>query len=151
MVLQEKDSFLPDIISQVRAPERLKMYVVDRKGQLLFDGRQEIDSITDISNLPAVRNVLAGQSGTISVTNSEGAEAHASYYPVAGIGWGVVVESPVSAIQAQLQGLVLALLLMSLSMFVISGYFAYRRSQLIYSLKSPAGNLKRRLRSAQSS
>jgi PAS domain S-box-containing protein len=71
--------------------------VVDKRGNLVaYPGINLQSRIRDISAIPAVRKALQGLKGveTSADPGGDGDQLYA-YYPVAGYGWGVVVQQPV--------------------------------------------------------
>ena len=78
------------------------MYLVDQKGRVAFHSDTPIGGeIADLSSLPVVRKVLRGQTGVESGFDPiEEEKVISAYAPVAGYGWGVVVQQPARAAYA---------------------------------------------------
>lgn len=77
------------------------LYVVGPDGRLLYhpdvSRRGE-----DVSSNPVVQQVLEGQSGAMKAVNTKGVAQLAGYASVESNGWGIVIVSPVSQVQQQL-------------------------------------------------
>ncbi|UQZ80962.1 Response regulator PleD [Paenibacillus konkukensis] len=93
-------------------------YVVDTTGQLLFHpipGRLG----EDVGANSVVQKVLRGQSGHELVVNTLGVPLLAGYSPVTEVGWGVIVNSPISVVYEQLHRLIRSIVLYTLAPFVL--------------------------------
>ncbi|MEC0207584.1 sensor domain-containing diguanylate cyclase [Paenibacillus ehimensis] len=121
-------------------------YVVSSNGHLLFHpDKSRIDA--DISTNPAVQKVLRGESGYDEVTNSQGITFLAGYSPVPENGWGVIVQSPISVVYAELDRYIRTILFYTLAPFVVlmitAIWLARRLASPFVSLANLAGKLGR--------
>jgi len=80
------------------------VYVVGADGKILYHREQKWIG-TDQRNNHVVQALLRGESGSMPVTNSVGAEMLAGYARMRQGGWGVVVQRPVVATLEPLHGL----------------------------------------------
>ena len=74
------------------------VYVVDRKGNLVYRPDRAIDRLVDLSASPAVAHVKGGGEGADRFRDPEtGRIMVAAYHPVAPWGWGVITVLPLKA------------------------------------------------------
>lgn len=76
-------------------------YIVSSEGHVLFHPDKERINL-DISENVVVQQLMEGKSGEVQALNMRGVPMLAGYSAVPANGWGVVVVSPVSAIQKEL-------------------------------------------------
>ncbi|MNO62616.1 putative diguanylate cyclase YdaM [compost metagenome] len=76
-------------------------YIVSADGHVLFHPEKERLNV-DISSNKVVQELMKGNSGQMEAINTRGVRMLAGYSSVPANGWGVVVVSPVSVIQAEL-------------------------------------------------
>lgn len=69
------------------------LYVVDQKKRLLHHHNPERIG-EKITNNPAINAVIAGQNGSLLLTNSKGISMLAGFAPVPSTGWGIVAQRP---------------------------------------------------------
>ncbi len=95
-----------------------KIIIVDSSGQVIAhsEANQLLNNIQDV--LPGVSEVLAGNEGSFTATDSSRVEWLYSYTPVPSAGWGVIVQRPTQQAFASLnsfqRGLILALTILGL-------------------------------------
>ncbi|WP_341279034.1 diguanylate cyclase [Paenibacillus sp. FSL H8-0537] len=77
------------------------LYLVDQQGNLLFHPDPMLVG-RNISENMVVKKLMAGQSGSETVTNLDGSELLIGYANVKENGWGIVVATPVQSIKDQL-------------------------------------------------
>jgi signal transduction histidine kinase len=108
--VREKEKIIGILVLQVQINDLLEwsnlieldssafIYFVDRKGQLATHPKiSSVGDLVDYSGLSIVKKALGGQTGVETILNSiENEERIASYAPVPGIGWGVIVQEPVT-------------------------------------------------------
>jgi signal transduction histidine kinase/CheY-like chemotaxis protein len=84
----------------------------------------------DVTGLPAVEAVLAGREGIIAGYWDElGRKVLGTYSPIKSLGWGVVIQRPLSAIATELLGLratIFLSLAISILLAITSGYLMSR-------------------------
>ena len=75
------------------------VFVVDKNGKIAAHPKLNLEAeIADYSKLPVVRKVLLGAKGVETLPDPMGtAEQLFAHQPVAGYGWGVIVQQPASA------------------------------------------------------
>jgi hypothetical protein len=89
-----------DTVSQVKLGEESAAYVIDVDGRLIFHSDPSlVRRVTDVSGLAQVRAALAAGSGAapgpvVRAQDIAGRDVFATYAPVAGAGWSVLVEFP---------------------------------------------------------
>ncbi|MBB1486805.1 sensor domain-containing diguanylate cyclase [Oceanospirillum sediminis] len=69
------------------------LYVVDQKKRLLHHHDPERIG-EEVTNNPAIEAVIAGQNGSLLLTNSKGVSMLAGFAPVPATGWGIVAQRP---------------------------------------------------------
>jgi len=119
--------------------------VVDKNGHLVYHPKYTVDGIIDFSGSPSVQRVKKGQTGVEIVSSSDGQRMLAAYHPVEGNGWGVVVERPEKEAFAPLREITFGLFAFASLMLLTGVYFAYKRSELIYSLQQLTEELETRV------
>lgn len=99
VVIQIKLSELLTWLSDISVGDHSFVYVVDRRGQIVAHPKYTPqDPIINYSSVPAVRNVLRGQTGAIVAYDPIEKEEHlTAYAPVAQTGWGVLVQEPTAS------------------------------------------------------
>jgi signal transduction histidine kinase len=82
------------VISQDPA-QGVQVTIVDATGQIIAHS-QPADHLllSVVDTLPGVRQVLAGERGSLTARDDDGREWLHSYVPIATAGWGVVVQRP---------------------------------------------------------
>ncbi|MBI5848900.1 MAG: PAS domain S-box protein [Nitrospirae bacterium] len=155
LVMQPREDFIKNAIGNLNIANELKehiheghIYVVDKKGNLVYHPDYVMDRIIDFSNLPPVRNVLKGVEGIEKLIGPvHKMPVIAAYHPVSNWGWGVVVEQQVNAVLAPARKIRLALFIVTGLMLLLGGFFAYRASALLVSVKTAEENLSVTLKS----
>ena len=95
------------------------LYVVDRNRRLIY--HQEQGRVGEIATgNPVVERVIRGEEGSQALINSRGIEMLAGFSPVATSGWGIVAQRPLELALAELDGLMLNILRLSLPMLLLS-------------------------------
>jgi HAMP domain-containing protein len=90
---------MSDVVSAISKEDAAQLYVVDRKGTLIArsHGNWATSRPEDLTSLPIVQAVLAGETGTIEFTDPASSEALlGAHVPIARLGWGVVGTKSVS-------------------------------------------------------
>ncbi len=119
------------------------IYVVDKKGSLIYHPRYTVDKIIDFSKVPIVQKVVKGLDGVERTLDSLGKEpAISAYHPVTPWGWGVVVEKPVAVILAPVRKITLWLAALTGSMLFLGGFFAYRWAEILFESQKLTRDLK---------
>ncbi|MFB8829828.1 diguanylate cyclase [Azotobacter sp. CWF10] len=106
------------------------LYVVDRNRRLIYHQDQARVGKTATGN-PVVERVIRGEEGSQALTNSQGIEMLAGFAPVAASGWGIVAQRPLELALAELDGLMLNILYLSLPLLLLSLGGIWWLSQLI--------------------
>lgn len=96
LVLQVRVGSLVEFLKALDIGRSGFIYIVDRRGQLLAHPKFNLDrNLIDFTAVPVVRKVLGGDRGIeIGWNPVEKEERVAAYEPVAGYGWGIVVQQP---------------------------------------------------------
>jgi signal transduction histidine kinase/CheY-like chemotaxis protein len=124
------------------------LYVVDRKGNVVYDSHGPVENVTNRSDLPEVRKVLKGLDGIERRADPEtGERLIVAYHPVDERGWGVIVEKPESVIFAPVRRIRILLLVITAGMVLIAGFFSYRWAGMFASAHSLSRALDERERS----
>jgi hypothetical protein len=100
--------------------------VVSDNGRVIAHTRLSELKDFDLTGLPAVEAVLAGKEGVIRGYFDEfGRKVLGTYSPIKPLGWGVVIQRPLSAIATELLGLrttILLCLAVAILLAIASGY-----------------------------
>jgi signal transduction histidine kinase len=103
--------FIWDVVTRIKIGKKGKAFVVDETGHLVAD--PDIGLVlrkTDLSKLPHVQFALskgADDSRALVATGLGGEEVLTAYASIAGLGWKVFVEQPVSEVYATLDAAIL--------------------------------------------
>ncbi len=103
--------FIWDVVTRIKIGKKGKAYVVDETGHLVAD--PDIGLVlrkTDLSKLPHVQFALskgADDSRALVAIGLGGEEVLTAYASIAGLGWKVFVEQPVSEVYATLNAAIL--------------------------------------------
>ncbi|MBI4826048.1 MAG: PAS domain S-box protein [Nitrospirae bacterium] len=149
LVIQPREDFIENAVSDVDIARNFQgnmhkghIYVVDKKGNLVFHPDYVMDRIIDYSNIPPVRNVLKGMEGIETIIGPvHKLPVISAYHPVTEWGWGVVVEQQINAVLAPAKKIQFALFAVTGFMLLLGGYFAYKASALMVSVKIAEENL----------
>ena len=115
------------IQSQVINPAE-NVIVVDNNGNVIVrDNGTLLAEDSNVSAYPAVHNALQGQEGVEEDSNTWDRQPRiTAYYPASGLGWGVIVSTPMDAIYRPLVSeaeMMAGLLLLFLAGLLVVGYF----------------------------
>lgn len=149
LVMQPRNDFIENAVSGVDISGDIQsnghighIYVVDKKGNLVFHPDYVMDRIIDFSNVPPVRNVLKGMEGIEKMIGPvHKLPVISAYHPVAEWGWGVVVEQQINAVLAPARKIQFALFTVTGFMLLLSGFFAYKGAALLVLVKKAEENL----------
>ena len=144
--LQPEEDYVRNAVSYIHSSHNQTAYVVDKNGNLIYHPKYTVDGIIDFSGSPAVQRVKKGQTGVEIVSSPDGQHMLAAYHPVEGNGWGVVVERPEKEAFAPLREITFGLFAFASLMLLTGVYFAYKRSELIYSLQKFTEELETRVK-----
>ncbi|MFZ6007028.1 MAG: ATP-binding protein [Nitrospirota bacterium] len=144
LVLQPKDNYIKNAIGSADIGVR-HIYVVDKKGVLIYHNQYAVDRIIDFSNVPVVQKVTKGLGGVERTLSPQDKEpVIAAYQPVAEFGWGVIVEKPESIALAPVKSINYWLIAITGLMLSIGGFFAYKGAELLISSQRLTDELKNR-------
>jgi len=105
--------------------------VVADNGRVVAHTRMKQVSELDLSRLPVVKVVLAGKEGTMKgYTDELGREVIGSYVPIKELGWGVIIQRPLTDINAeigQLRMTILWAMIFGISLSVAAGALMARQ------------------------
>ncbi len=105
-----RQNILQQLLGQHPHADGSYLYVVDRQRHLIY--HQDRARIGErITGNPVIEAVLAGEQGSRRVVNSRGIDMLAGFAPLRSNGWGVVAQSPSVVILAQLDDLMLQMVL----------------------------------------
>lgn len=85
------------------------LYVVDAKRRLLYHPQEERVG-TLVGENSVIDAVIRGETGEMSLRNSQGVEMLAGYASVAPVGWGIIAQRPLQATLAKLNDLMFGVL-----------------------------------------
>jgi signal transduction histidine kinase/CheY-like chemotaxis protein len=133
LIMQPADNYIKDAVSKMRGGIGF-VYVVDKKGFLIYHPEYKLDRLVDFSHIPAVRKVKAGITGVERMIEHEtGEKTLLAYYPVKEWGLGVVVQTPLKDVLAPVREITLGLLAFTGFMLLMGGFFAYRAAEMFIS------------------
>ncbi len=127
LVMEPKDAFVLTSLDGIKTGGSGSIYVVDKKGALVFHQQFAVDRLIDYATVPVVRKVIQGQSGAEKSFNPlTDQEEVAAYHPIDRSGWGVVTVQPLSEILAPLRRVEKGLYLFIGIILLLAGYNAYK-------------------------
>lgn len=131
LVMQPKEDYMRESLKGIDIGKG-HMYVVDRKGHLIYHQDITVDRIMDFSGVPVVRKVLKGQDGVEEIIDPmyEG-PVFSAYHPVKEWGWGVVVDKPAEVVLAPVRKVTFSLAGITVIMLLLGGFFAYGWSEML--------------------
>lgn len=79
------------------------VFLTDSKGNVMIHPEEKFTkTLTNWSNLPPVQYIASGKAATSEYVNGDSVEAVAASSPVGSLGWGIVVENPLSDVMSVL-------------------------------------------------
>jgi len=131
LVMQPKEDYMKNVIGDIE-PGNGFIYVVDKKGALIYHPEYNADRMVDFSNIPVVEKVRKGLKGIERVADPvKNTTMLSSYYPVAEWGWGVVVQRPMDDVFASTKAVMSCMYVFTGIMFLMGGFFAYKGAGLL--------------------
>jgi signal transduction histidine kinase len=113
--------------------ERQYIYMVNATGNVIVHtNRTYMASIADFSSVPAIQSVMRGEEGVRENYNPiEGEVRLASFSPVKGLGWGVIVAKPTSVAYRPVTNTLWTVAAATLALGIVSLALAYLFSDSI--------------------
>ncbi len=131
LVMQPKDDFIKESVSALDIGNG-HLYVVDKKGALVYHQKLAIDRIIDYSKVPVVQKVMKGMEGIDKITDPlDNVPVLSSYHPMEAWGWGVVVDKHLDVVLAPVRKVTVWLVVVTGLMLFFGGYAAYRGADLL--------------------
>lgn len=145
LVLEPKSDYLRKALEVVKTGGSGSIYVVDKRGFLVFHQQMTVDKLMDYSSVPAVAKVIRGFSGSETSFNPIlGKDAVSAYHPIAQSGWGVVTEQPLQEVLAPINHVVAGLYIFVGAMLLLAGYNGYKWARLLSDAQKTAEKLLER-------
>jgi signal transduction histidine kinase len=131
LVLQPGENYIKNAIG-IRDIGKRHIYIVDKKGVLVYHSDNPVDKIIDFSDIQMVQSVIKGLSGVERIAY-RGSEEHfiAAYHPVQEFGWGIIVEKPESAAFAPVKKVTFYLAAVTFLMLMLGAVFSYKWADLL--------------------
>ncbi|MBA4419187.1 MAG: hypothetical protein C0392_14960 [Syntrophus sp. (in: bacteria)] len=144
LVLQPRDAYIKSLIGTAAINVK-DIYVVDKKGVLVYHDDYALDRIIDFSSAPVVQRLMKGRDGVERTVSPEDKEpVIAAYQPIGEFGWGVVAEKPESLVLEPVRRITFWLVGITVLMLCGGGFFAYRGADLLISSRRLTDELKDR-------
>ena len=117
-VYLESDSSLKKMLNNHKFMDGSSVFVVDQSGKIIYhpDSSRINESLKDH---PLVQSIIQGKSGSSKIINSEGIEYLAGYAVVEHNGWGIIIQTPTSVIEAPLHNLTKKVIFQSLPLLLL--------------------------------
>ncbi|MDD3225129.1 MAG: methyl-accepting chemotaxis protein [Clostridium sp.] len=113
------DSFSDIVVKTLNGLEG-QAYIVDRQGKVIAHKNKAIVAkLSDFSKLKPVKMALEKQSGTIEY-NDNGNDVIATFAPVKGINWSIVVETNKSVAYKTVNNLIVVLIVLAVACLIIA-------------------------------
>ena len=145
LVLQPEADYIKNALSHMPVISGQKVYMVDKKGNLIYHSDYAVDRIIDFSGIPVVQKVLRGEDG-IETIKQDGVSIVTAYYPIKEYGWGVIVQRPEKEVLGHLRKITPCLVYFCGVMLLVGAYFATRRSDLLFKLRRLSDEMEDRIR-----
>ncbi len=115
---------------QLEAASSLHIYITDQSGRLVLHphvgvGENDKEDLRNISSDPVVAQVLGGERGIVrrfDVLHNQ--ELFSSFVPVTGLGWGIIVQKPVTEVFAPIRRLSWNVGILSVILLALTGSLA---------------------------
>ena len=131
LVMQPAEDFIKQAVSSIDIGTG-HLYVVDKKGALIYHSEQSIDRIIDFSKVPVVQRVMKGMEGVERIIDPlHNVPMLSSYHPMEEWGWGVVVDRHLDEVLAPVRKVTVWLVVVTGIMILFGGYTAYRGADLL--------------------
>jgi len=131
LVMQPKDDFIKDSVSNIDIGNG-HLYVVDKKGVLIYHQALTIDTIVDYSKVSVVQKVMKGMEGVERIIDPlDNVPVLSSYHPMEEWGWGVVVDKHLLDVLAPVRKVTFWLVVVTGLMLLAGGFAAYRGADLL--------------------
>ncbi len=118
-------------IMRISAGKNVNVLVVASNGRVVAHTQMHQLAELNLSKLPAVEAVLAGQEGTIKgYTDELGRRVLGTYTPIWELGWGVVIQNPLADIAIevwQLRATILLAMIAAVLLAVLAGWLMSRQ------------------------
>ena len=99
--------------------------------------------MVNIATAPVVKKVLQGLEGyEKGIDPLNGKMVISGYHPVDSSGWGVITERPLDEVLAPVKDVTRGIYLFTAIMLLVGGWFAWRRSELIFKLNKTTDELQ---------
>lgn len=144
LVLQPEADYIKNALSHMPVIKGQKVYLIDKKGNLIYHSDHTVDRIIDFSGIPVVQKVLRGEDG-IETMKQDGVSMVTAYHPIEELGWGVIVQRPEKEVLGHLRKINLAMFVFAGVMLLVGAYFATKRSDLLFSLRRFSDELEERI------
>lgn len=130
-VINLKDeSILNDLLGEHYHDDGSYLYAVDQARRLLY--HPDIQRLgTAVTGNRVIDAVIAGDSGSQRITNSQGIDMLAGYAPVPAARWGIVAQRPTAATLHSLDGLMLNVLEHTAPLAMLTLLFVWGLARLI--------------------
>lgn len=143
LVMQPKESYLRDVLSNMKSGGSSIFYLVDKKGNLIYHPSYVMDRLVNFSSVPAVRKVSQGLSGAEKFPDpASGEMVIAAYHPLERWGWGVVSQRPLKEVMAPVTRVTTGLHVITGFMLLLGGFLAYRWAELLNNSQRLARQLR---------
>jgi PAS domain S-box-containing protein len=145
LVMEPKDTFIRSSLDEIKTGGSSSIYVVDKKGTLIFHQLFEVNSVIDYSTVPVVRKVINGLNGAEKTFNPlAGQEEVAAYHPISRSGWGLVTVQPLQEILAPLKPVEKGLYLFIVTILLLAGFNAFKWATMLLNSRHLSGKLQKR-------
>ena len=135
LIIRPKADYMKDVLSGIEIGKG-HIYVVDRKGHLIYHSEQAIDRIIDFSGILVVQKVVNGMEGVEKIIDPIHKDpVFSAYHPVKEWGWGVIVDKPVEIVLAPVRKINILIFTISGLMLLLGSFFAYKFSEMFVSVQ----------------
>ena len=135
IVLLPREDYLRSILAAMRIGGGF-VYVVDRKGNLLYHPSYTQDRIVDFSRMPVVMKVRNGLGGIERMSDpASGETVMARYDSIKELSWGMVMQRPEKEILRPVKKITFGVSVFAGILLMLGSVVAYRGMILLYSIR----------------
>jgi signal transduction histidine kinase/CheY-like chemotaxis protein len=141
LVMQPRPDFVKNALDRIKHAHGIS-YLVDNKGTIIYHPDLTLDKSVNISGSSVVKKGMQGLNGTEKgIDPLTGERVISAYQPVDISGWVVVTETHLGEVLAPVRNVTRGIYLFTAIMLLLSAWFAYRRSEMIFHIKKTSNEL----------
>ena len=141
IILHPKKDYFKKEIGEMKMGRNF-IYIVDKKGHLIYHPGYSLDRIVDFAGVPAVGRVMKGLSGTEKNYDQRSGEYVLSSFRPMKWGWGVIVQRPEQDVMKPVNNVLAGLLVFTVISLLLGTGIAFEWTGLLYSIRKLSVDLE---------